>query len=212
MVADPIGPGFVANLARPGGNLTGFSNAEPGMVTKWLQLLSDIAPSTSRAAIMFNPDTAPGGGTYYLAAFEATARASKSEPIISAVRGDAEIDSAMTSLGREPGGGLVIMTDAFLIVRRSIIMSAAARNGLPAVYPWSVCPREGGLISYGPDIGDMWRRAAFYVDRILRGAKPAELPVQLPTKFELVINLKTAKALGLAVPAILQATADEVIE
>jgi putative tryptophan/tyrosine transport system substrate-binding protein len=211
-VGDPVGSGFVAGLPRPGGNITGFGDAEQAISGKWLELLMEIAPGIKRAAIMFNPDVAPGGGSYYMPAFEAAARSLKVEPIAAPVHNDAEIESVMTSLGREPNGGLVVIPDGFVLVHRAAIILLAARNNLPAVYWDNVFARDGGLLGYGPDRVDIFRRSASYVDRILRGAKPAELPVQLPTKFELVINLKTAKVLGLTVPPSILARADEVIE
>jgi putative ABC transport system substrate-binding protein len=211
-VSDPVGDGFVASLARPGGNLTGFINIEAGMGGKWLELLTEIAPGIKRAAAMFNPETAAGGGSYYLPSFEAAARKLKVEPIAAVVRSDAEIETVITSLGREPGGSLVIMPDAFVLTHRSPIILLAARSNVPAVYYGTLFARDGGLLSYGPVNRDLFRRAATYVDRILRGAKPAELPVQLPTKFEMALNAKTAKALGLAVPQSILLRADQVIE
>jgi putative tryptophan/tyrosine transport system substrate-binding protein len=212
VVADPIGAGFVASLSRPGGNLTGFTNMEAAMVGKWLELLTEIAPGIKRVAIMFNPDTAPGGGSYFLPLFETAARSSKVEPIVAPVRSDAEIESAINSLGREPGGGFIVETDAFMVVHRAPIIMLAARNSVPAVYPLLPFARDGGLLSYGTDLRDIWRRAAPYVDLILRGAKPADLPVQLPIKFVMTLNAKTAKTLGLTVPQSILLRADEVIE
>ncbi len=212
LVADPVGLGFVASYAHPGGNLTGFMYADAAIVGKWLELLTETAPGVKRAAIMFNPDTAAGGGSFYLPSFQAAARSLKVEQITVPVHSDAEIETGITSLGREPGGGLVAMGDPFMLAHRAPTILAAARNKVPAVYFAPVFPRDGGLLSYGPDPGDMFRRAAPYVDRILRGAKPAELPVQAPTKFELAINLKVAKALGLTFPPFLLDSADEVIE
>jgi putative ABC transport system substrate-binding protein len=212
VVSDPVGDGFVASLARPGGNLTGFIYTEAEMGGKWLELLKEIAPGIKRAAIMFNPDTAPGHGSYYLPSFEAAARSLQVEPITAPVHSEVEIEAGIVSLGREPGGGLIAMGDSFMWGRRSSVILSAARNNVPAIYPGAVCARDGGLLSYSPDIGDIFRRAAPYVDRILRGANPAGLPVQNPIKFELVINLKTAKALGLDVPFHFQQRADEVIE
>ena len=211
VVSDPIGSGFVAGLPRPGGNMTGFSNQDPSMGGKWVELLTEIAPNLSRVAAMFNPDTAPFVRSYYLPPFEAAARSLKMEPMVALVHSDADIETAITSLGRE-SGGLVIMPDAFLLAHRASIISLAARNNVPAVSQTSLIPRDGGLISYGPDLADLYRRGADYVDRVLRGAKPSELPVQLPAKFEMAINVKTAKVLGLTVPASLLARADEVIE
>jgi putative tryptophan/tyrosine transport system substrate-binding protein len=211
-VGDPVGSGYVKSLSHPGGNLTGFIFAEAAMGGKWLELLTQTAPRIKRAAIMFNPDTAPDRGTYYMPSFEAAARSLKVDAIGVPVHGDADIDAGVVALRRQPGGGLVAMGDPFLLVHRAPIISQTARNNIPAVYFQTVFVKEGGLLSYGPDNADIFRRAAPYVDRILRGAKPAELPVQVPTKFELAINLKTAKSLGLTVPPSLLAQADEVIE
>ena len=174
-VSDPVGAGFVARLPRPGGNLTGFISEEASVAGKWLELLTEIAPTVKRAAIMFNPGTAPGGGSYYLPAFEAAARSLKVAPIAAPVHSDADIEMVITSLGRESGGGLVVSTDAFMIVHRAPVILLAARNNVPAVYQTSVFARDGGLLSYGPDRADIFRRSASYVDRILRGAKPADL-------------------------------------
>jgi putative ABC transport system substrate-binding protein len=212
VVADPISEGFAASLAHPGGNLTGLTYVEPSMVGKWVQLLTEIAPNIKRVAMIFNPATAPGGGSYFLSPFEAAARSFRVEPIIEPVHSDAEIESVITGLGREPKGGLVLQTDAFLAARRAPIIALAAQNNVPAIYPWLDIPHVGGLLSYGSDMEDIWRRGAPYVDRILRGAKPEDLPVQLPVKFFMGLNLKTAKALGLTIPETLLATADEVIQ
>jgi putative ABC transport system substrate-binding protein len=211
-VSDPVGEGFVASLARPSGNITGFTSQEAAMAGKWLELLTVIAPGIKRVAAIFNPDTAPGGGLYVLPAFEAAARSSKVALITAPIHSDAEIETFITSFGREPGGGLVVPPDNFVESHRAHIILLATRNNVPAVYPDSVWARDGGLLSYGPDRKDIFRRSAVYVDRILRGAKPVELPVQLPTKFEMAVNLKTAKALGLEVPPSLLTIADEVIE
>jgi putative tryptophan/tyrosine transport system substrate-binding protein len=210
--ADPVGAGFVASVARPGGNMTGFSNMEAAIGGKWLQLLTEIAPAVKRAAIMFNPDTAPYGSTYFLPPFEAAARSLQVEPVAAIVHADADIEAVITALGREPRGGLIIMPDNFLTAHRATIISLAARNNVPAIYFLSVFARDGGLLSYGPDRVDIMRRSAVYVDRILRGAKPADLPVQMPVKFEMTFNVKTAKALGLTVPQSILLRADEVIE
>jgi len=212
LVSDPVGSGFVASVPRPGGNITGFITLEPSMAGKWLELLTEIAPGVKRAAIMFNPDTAPYTRSYYMPSFETAARSFKVEPIAAPVHSDAEIETVITSLGREPGGGLVVMTDAFTTVHRAPTILLAARNNIPAVYETSVFARDGGLLSYGPIRLDIFRRSASYVDRILRGAKPADLAVQLPAKFEMAINAKTAKALGLTVPQSILLRADEVIE
>jgi putative tryptophan/tyrosine transport system substrate-binding protein len=209
-VGDPVASGVVARLDRPNGNITGFAAFEASLGGKWLELLSEIAPGLKRAAIMFNPDTARASA--YMPSFETAARSLNVEPIIAHIHSDAEIETAIIALGREPGGGLVVMADLFTFTHRATIISAAARNNVSAVYWESDFVRDGGLLSYGHDGVDEYRRAATYVDRILRGAKPAELPVQLPTKFEMVVNLKTAKALGLNLPPNLLAIADEVIE
>jgi putative ABC transport system substrate-binding protein len=212
LVADPIGEGFAASLAHPSGNLTGFTYVESSMIGKWFQLLTEIVPSIKRVAMIFNPATAPGGGSYFLPFFENAARSFRVEPIIAPVHSDADIESVITALGREPKGGFVLQTDAFLFARRAPIIALAAQNNVPAIYPWLDVPRHGGLLSYGTDMEDIWRRAAPYVDRILRGAKPEDLPVQLPVKFFVALNVKAAKALGLTVPPSLFAIADEVIE
>jgi putative tryptophan/tyrosine transport system substrate-binding protein len=209
-VADPVASGIVVRLDRPGGNITGFANVEASLGGKWLELLSEIAPGLKRAAIMFNPDTAPV--TALMPSIQAAARSLKVVPIIAPVHSDTEIKTAITSLGREPGGGLVVMPSPWMTVRRVSIILAAARNNIPAIYAFSYYARDGGLLSYGSDQVDISRRAASYVDRILRGAKPGDLPVQFPTKFEMVLNLKTANALGLTVPKSILLRADEVIE
>jgi putative ABC transport system substrate-binding protein len=211
-VSDPVGSGFVAGLPRPGGNITGFADAETAMMGKWLELLTAIAPGVKRIAAMFNPDTAPGGGSFFLPPFEAAARLLKVEVITARAHSDAEIEQTITSIGHEPRGGLVVMPDGFMVVHRRAIISQASRNNVPAVYWQSVFAKDGGLLSYGPDYMDLFSRAALYVDRILQGTKPSELPVQLPVKFRMAINLKTAKALGLIAPPALLASADEVIE
>jgi putative ABC transport system substrate-binding protein len=209
-VADPVASGIVARLDRPSGNITGFANFEASLGGKWLELLSEIAPGLKRAAIMFNPNTAPVSA--YMPSFETAARSLKIEPIIAPVHSDIEIEKAITALGREPGGGLVVMPDSFMTTHRAPIILAAARNNVPAVYDLSAFARDGGLLSYGFDLVDNFRRAAFYVDRILRGEKPGDLPVQFPTKFEMVVNRKTATALGLAITPSILLRADEVIE
>jgi putative ABC transport system substrate-binding protein len=209
-VADPVATGIVARLDRPSGNVTGFAALEATLGGKWLELLSEIAPGLKRAAIMFNPDiafTSP-----YMPSLETAARSLKIVPISAPVHSDAEIETAIIALGREPGGGLVVNSDAWMMLHRASIISAAARNNVPAVYMLSAFARDGGLLSYGVDLADNFRRAASYVDRILRGEKPGDLPVQFPTKFEMVLNLKTAKALGLTVPLSILLRADEQIE
>jgi putative tryptophan/tyrosine transport system substrate-binding protein len=211
-VSDPVGEGFVAGLTRPGGNITGFITSEASLAGKWLELLTEIAPSVKRSAIMFNPDTAPGRGSYFLPTFETAARSLKVEPIVAGVHSDAEIETVVTSLGREPVGGLVVMPDTFMNVHRAPIISLAARYNVPAIYYHSAFARDGGLLSYGPDPLDIFRRSASYVDLILRGAKPADLPVQLPVKFEMALNAKTAEALGLTAPPSIWVRIDELIE
>jgi putative ABC transport system substrate-binding protein len=209
-VTDPVAQRFVVRLDHPTGNITGFASMEASLGGKWLELLSEIAPGLKRAAIMFNPDTSPASAN--MPSLETAARSLKVVPIIASVQSDAEIESAIITLGREPGGGLVVISEVFTLAHRAPIISAAARNNIPAVYANSDFARDGGLFSYGPDPVDPWRRAATYVDRILRGEKPGDLPVQFPTKFEMVVNLKTAKALGLTVPPSMRLLADEVIE
>ena len=211
-ISDPIGAGFVANLAHPGGNITGFSNFEASIGSKWIELLKEMAPGVMRGAILFNPETAPYVGRYYQGPFEEAARSFGVQPSASPVRSDVEIASALAALQGEPPGGLIVMPDTFNIVHRQQIIELAARHRVPAIYPYSFAAREGGLISYGIDPVDLFRRAAGYVDRILKGAKAAELPMQAPVKFELLINLKTANALALRIPPTLLATADDVIE
>jgi putative tryptophan/tyrosine transport system substrate-binding protein len=210
-VGDPVASGLVARLDRPSGNITGFALHETPLGGKWLELLSEIAPGLKRVAIMFNPGTAPQISAFR-PSLETAARLLKVVLIMAPVHSDVEIETAIVALGREPGGGLVVGADFFTVEHRASIISAAARNNVPAVYGNSFFARDGGLLSYGIDPVDPWRRAVSYVDRILRGAKPGDLPVQFPTKFELVINLKTAKALGLIIPPNLLALADEVIE
>jgi putative ABC transport system substrate-binding protein len=209
-VADPVASGIVERLDRPNGNITGFANLEASLAAKWLELLSEIAPGLKRAAFMFNPDTAIASA--YMPSLETAARSLKVEPIIAHIHSDAEIEAAIIALGREPGGGLVVVPDGFIAGHTAAIILAAARSNVPAVFWSPAFARDGGLLSYGTNLIDIYRRAATYVDRILRGAKPAELPVQFPTKFEMVVNLKTAKALGLTVPQSILLRADEVIE
>jgi len=209
-MAEPVASGLVPRLDRPGGNITGFAILEASLGGKWLELLSEIAPGLKRAAIMFNPDTAPASA--YMPSLETAARSLKVVPIIAHIHSDVEIETAITALGREPGGGLVVIPDFFTTEHRASIIMAAARNKVPAVYWQSVFARDGGLLSYGVDQVETYRRAATYVDRILRGAKPGDLPVQFPSKFEIAVNLKTAKALGLMVPQSILLSADEVIE
>jgi putative ABC transport system substrate-binding protein len=205
-VLDPIASGIVPRFDHPGENITGFAIFELTLAGKWLELLSEIAPGLKRAAIMFDPATNPV--SIYMPSFEAAARSLKVALSTAPVHDDVEVETAIIALGRETGGGLV----AIDTIHRARIISAAARNNIPAVYNQSVFARDGGLLSYGVDSLDAYRRAATYVDRILRGAKPGDLPVQFPTKLEMLVNLKTAKALGLTVPQSILLRADEVIE
>ena len=211
VVADPVGSRFVESLARPGGNATGFTVMEPTISGKWLELLKEIAPHVKRAGFLFNPATAPYV-KYYLDPFNAAAASLGVEAIAAPVNDRSEIESVVAAQSRESNSGLLLIPDGFLNVHRAEIVLLAARYRLPTVYPWRFFAELGGLLSYGSEQRDMFRVAAAYVDRILRGEKPADLPVQAPTKYELVINLKTAQALGLAVPPSLLARADEVIE
>jgi putative ABC transport system substrate-binding protein len=211
-VSDPVGSGFVASIARPESNSTGFSNFEPSLTGKWLQMLKEIAPGIVRVAVLFNPKTAPGGGSFFLGPFESAARSLAVEPIAAPVSDAAEIESALGSVGRPPGGGLIVMPDAFTTVHRKLIIEQAALYRVPVIYPYHYQVAEGGLIAYGVDTVDLLHRAAPYVDRILKGESPADLPVQAPTKFSLVVNLKTAKALGLTIPQAILLLADDVIE
>src|SRR5262249_35529377 len=211
LVADPIGSGFVASFPRPGGNVTGFVTMEPAMAGKWLELLKEIAPGVARVAFVFNPATATYF-EYWLNPFKATAASFAVEAITAPVRDTSELEAVIGAQARKPNGGLIVMPDTFTDAHRVEITSLAARYRLPAVYPYRQFTAVGGLLSYGDDLIDNFRRAPTYVDRILKGAKPSELPVQAPVKFELIINLKTAKTLGLDVPPLLQQRADEVIE
>ena len=211
VVNDPVGQGIIASLARPGGNITGFTFVEFTMVGKWLEMLTEMAPGVRRVALLFNPQTGP----YYpvfLREFEAAAASLAAKLSATPVRDEAEIEAAVTAFARELDGGLIVAPDPFINTRRALIMALAERHRLPAIYSFRQYVTEGALMSYGPDTHDIVRRSASYVDRILKGEMPANLPIQAPTKFALVINLKTAKALGLTVPMTLQARADEVIE
>ena len=209
-IVDPVGSGFVASLPRPGGNVTGFINLEASISGKLLQLLKEIAPHVSRVAIYYNPATAPYA-EIYLIPFKAAAATLGVEPTVAPVKDIAELETVIAAHARKPNGGLIAMPDSFNNANRREITALAARYRLPAIYPFRAA-QVGGLITYGNNIGDNYRRSAAYVDRILKGEKPSDLPVQFPVKFELAINLKTAKALGLDVPLFLQQRADEVIE
>jgi putative ABC transport system substrate-binding protein len=210
-VVDPVGSGFVASLPRPGGNVTGFITSEPTIAGKWMELIKEIAPRVARVAFLFNPAAAPYAENY-LNAFKAAAASFAVEAIPAPVRDTSELESAIAAQARESNGGLVVIADIFIAAHRDEIISLAARYRLPAVYPFRFFAERGGLLSYGNDPLELSGRAAVYADRILKGEKVGELPVQAPVKFELVINLKTAKALGLDVPWQLQQRADELIE
>jgi putative ABC transport system substrate-binding protein len=210
-VADPVGSGFVASLARPGRNATGFATTEGSLGGKWLELLKEVAPRVSRVALLFNPATAPYA-EYVLNSFNAAAATFGVEARVTHVQDASGLEAVIAAQAREPNGGLIVLNEDFTIAHRVEIVSLAARYRLPTVYPFRFFAELGGLISYGVDLPDNFRRAAPYADLILKGTKPSELPVQAPVKFELVINLKTAKSLGLDVPLQLQQRADEVIE
>jgi putative ABC transport system substrate-binding protein len=210
--SDPVGAGYVASFARPGGNITGFTLYEPSFVGKWLEVLKETTPGVRRVAIMVNPDTAILRGTFYLRAFETAAATFQVEPITTKVHSTSDIEAALMVLGQQPNSGLIVAPDTFTLTHAELIITLAARHRLPAVYGFHQSAAIGGLISYGPDTIDTVKRSASYIDRILKGEKPGDLPVQAPTKFELIINLKTAKLLGLTVPEKLLALANEVIE
>jgi putative ABC transport system substrate-binding protein len=210
-VTDPVGSGFVASFPRPGGNVTGFTNLEWSMASKWLELLKEIAPRVNRVTCVYNPSTAP-----YFDQFMNPLRAAAPSFAVQAtaapVHGASELETVIAAHAREPNGGLIVMPDSFMNVQRVEIASLAARYRLPTVYPFRFFAEVGGLLSYGTDMHDNYRRLAIYADRILKGIKPSDLPVQAPVKFELVVNAKTAKALGLEVPSSFYWRADEVIE
>lgn len=212
IVVDPAGSKFVASLARPGGNLTGPGLVETSFASKWLELLTEIAPRIKRTAIMFNPETAPFIRPTFVPLFEEAARKFKVGLDEMPIHSDDEIETAIAAFGREPGGGLLIMPDNFNEIHRARIVATAAQNNLPTISQSAVIARDGGLISYAADFRDLFRRAAGYADSILRGTKPSDFPVQMSVKYFIVINLKTAKTLGLSVPPTLLVAADEVIE
>jgi putative ABC transport system substrate-binding protein len=199
-------------MARPGGNITGFTNTEASLGGKWLQLLENLAPSTKRVAVVFGRATSPGGGNYYLRLIEGTAESFGVSVIAAPVQGADDVQQAIAALTVDSDTGLIITPDATTTGQRKLIVDAVAAHRIPAIYPYRFMSEEGGLASYGVDLTDLYRRAAGYVDRILRGENPSELPVQAPTKFEFVINLTTAKTLGLTIPASLMSLADELIE
>jgi putative ABC transport system substrate-binding protein len=210
LVNNPVLSSFVENLARPGGNITGFAGFDFLMGGKWLETLREIAPGVVRVALLGHPEASPFEAFWH--PFEARARQLAVEPIRAPVRSESEVATAMEALGSTPGSGLIVLADVFTTQQRDVIVRCAERYRLPAVYPYRYFVESGGLISDGIDSGEVFQRSASYVDRILKGAKPADLPVQQPSKFELVINLKTAKALGLAVPPVVRSRADAVIE
>jgi putative ABC transport system substrate-binding protein len=211
-IADPIGEGFVASFARPGGNVTGFTNFESSMTGKWVELLKEIAPDLTRVAFLFNPQMAAGGGSYFLRPIDAAVSTLKVKSVMALVHDDDETIAAFASLAHEPGAGAVLLPDIFTTAHHQLVIALANDYRVPTVYSYRFMVERGGLISYGVDIDNLFERAAIYVDLILKGAKPADLPVQAPTKFELVINQKTAKALGLTVPSAIIARAEDVIE
>jgi putative ABC transport system substrate-binding protein len=210
-VTDPVGSGFAATLARPGGNITGFTSNDPALGGKWLELLKEVAPRTERVAVLFNPGTAPQN-EFFMASIQAAASSLAVEASAAAVQAKDAIEGVIAAQARHPGGGLIVMPDPFNRTNRDLIISFAARYNIPAIYDDRPYAESGGLISYGADRSEEFRQAAGYVDRILKGQTPMDLPVQNPTKFELIINLKTAKALGITVPQSLLGRADEVIE
>jgi putative ABC transport system substrate-binding protein len=210
-VGDPVGSGFVESLARPGGNVTGFTAFETSMGPKWLELLKEASPELAHVALLFNPKTAPHVESLFLRSIQVAASSLGIAAVPARVQSRAEIEDAIRALG-QASGGLAAMPDTFLVDHRGLIIQMAAQLRVPAIYTNRLFAAEGGLMSYGFDVLDMYRRAASYADRLLRGAHPSELPVQTPTRFQLVINLKTANALGIPVPLTLLARADEVIE
>jgi putative tryptophan/tyrosine transport system substrate-binding protein len=210
-VVDPVGQGLVPNLAHPGGNVTGFTSFEFSIGTKWLEALKQTAPRVTRVALVFNPKSAPYADLF-LRPVEAAAPSFSVSPIAAAVRDPADVDRVFEELAREPSGGLMVLPDISMTNYRERIIALAARHRVPAIYPFRFFAESGGLMSYGTDVAEVFRRVAGYVDRILKGTSPGELPIQAPNKYELVINLKTAKALDLEVPPMLLARADEVLE
>jgi len=212
VVSDPVGSGFVASIARPGGNITGFSVMQTTIIGKYLSILRALKPQLTRVGLMYNPESVPGGGTFYMPSFMQSAKEFHVTPIEAEVHSPAQVETAMADLDIVPGSALIVLAGNFTTLYRELIISLAARLRIPAIYPYRYFADEGGLLSYGVDVLDLFRRAPDYVDRILQGAKPAELPVQAPKKFELVINLKAARALDLVVPRILLAGADTLID
>jgi putative tryptophan/tyrosine transport system substrate-binding protein len=212
VVGDPVGSGFVASIAQPGGNVTGFVTLQPTTTGKHLSILRELKSQLTRVALMYNPESVPKGGTFYMSRFMESAKEFRVTPIAAEVHSAADIETIMAGLGAAQGSGLIVMAGNFTSFHRALIVSLAARLRIPTIYPYRYFVDEGGLVSYGVDVLDLFRRVPDYVDRILQGASPADLPVQAPKKFELVINLKTARTLGLVVPRILLAGADALIE
>jgi putative ABC transport system substrate-binding protein len=210
--SDPVGAGYVASLPRPGGNITGFTLYEPTLAGKWLSVLKEVTPGLARVAMLINPDTAILRGTFYSKEFEAAATSLGIEPVMAKVFSAADIEAAIASLAKQPGSGLIVAPDTFSEINGDLIVALAAEHRVPAIYAISRFAMRGGLMSYGPNTTDAVKRATSYVDRILRGEKPADLPVQAPVKFDLVVNIKAAKALGLTLPESFLLRADEVIE
>lgn len=211
-ISDPVGEGFVESFSHPGGNITGFTGVESTMTGKWVELLKAVDPGLKRVGFFFNPQATAGGGSYLLRPIDAAASVLGVKAIMALVHSDDEIEAAFADLAREPGAGAVLLPDTFTLAHYQLIVALAEQYRLPTIYGYRFMAEQGGLISYGANIDNLFERSATYVDRILRGAKPDELPVQAPTKFEVVINNKTAKALGLSMPSTLLAIADEVIE
>jgi putative tryptophan/tyrosine transport system substrate-binding protein len=211
-VSDPIGSGFVASMAHPGGNMTGFTILQATITGKFLSMLRELSSNVTRVALMYNPESVPGAGSFFMPSFTDSAKEFKVKPIIAAVHNAADIQMALENLGSESGGALITVPDNFLSLHRDLIISLAAKYKIPAIYPYRYFAEAGGLLSYGVDAVNLFERATDYVSRILRGTKPADLPVQGPTKFEMVINIKAARALGLVVPRFLLAGADAVLE
>jgi putative ABC transport system substrate-binding protein len=212
VVSDPVGSGFVASIAQPGGNITGFVTLQPTTTGKYLSILKELKSQLTRVALMYNPESVPRGGTFYMPTLMKSLMESGVIPIAAEVRSPADIETIMADLATAPGSGLIVMAGNFTTLYRALIISLAAHLRIPTIYPYRYFVDEGGLVSYGVDVLDLFRRVPDYVDRILQGARPADLPVQAPKKFELVINLKTARTLGLVVPRILLAGADALIE
>ena len=211
-VSDPIGSGFVSSMAHPGGNMTGFTILQATITGKYLSMLRDLTSNVTRVALMYNPESVPGAESFFMPSFIDSTAEFKVEPIVATVHSASEIQTAMANLGAQPGGALMTVPDNFLSLHRDLIVSLAAKYKIPAIYPYRYFAEAGGLLSYGVDAVNLFERATDYVNRILRGTKPADLPVQGPTKFEMVINITTARALGLVVPRFLLAGADAVIE